>query len=245
MTSTGSHKIDNQQASGDVQAKCTCPSFPGFVSTAKWTTGNILSYEILAKDKAYRGVDIGLEGLYSIDTSTLSGKFKSIYKHDKVTVDAIVEGGESNVQLGGAVVTGLQDFAAGYQCQYDINEKVLKKNNISMAYVTGPLSFYSSLDNAEILWAGLIFKFNKQFETGLNATYKSEPDGYSVFGAAIKYVMDCCTAFKAKVDTDRQIYLGFEVKIRPTSTITMSTQLDGNKLDAGGHKFGLSFDLEC
>ncbi|CAL8124031.1 unnamed protein product [Orchesella dallaii] len=247
ITSTGTHKIDNQQASGDIQAKCTCPFIPGFVSTAKWTTGNLLSYEILAKEKGVRGLDLALEGQYSIDTSTISGKVKSIFKHDRATLDAIVEGSETwtNSQLGAALVTGYQDFAAAYQCQYDVGEGALKKNNISMAYVTGPLSFHSSLDNAEILWAGLVFKFNKQLEMGINATYKAQPEGYSVFGAAIKYVVDCCTAIKAKVDTDRQISLGFEVKIRPTSTITMSTQIDGNKLDEGGHKIGLSFDLEC
>ncbi|ODN01623.1 Voltage-dependent anion-selective channel [Orchesella cincta] len=245
MTSTGSHKIDNQQASGDIQAKCTCPFIPGFVSTAKWTTGNLLTYEVLAKDKIYRGVDMALEGQYSIDTSTLSGRLKSIFKHDRATVDAIVEMEQLQPEVGAAFVTGYQDFAAGYTCSYDTAERVLKKNNISMAYVTGPLSFHASLDNAEIIWAGLVFKFNKQLEAGITTTYKSDPEGYSVFGAAIKYVVDCCTAIKAKVDTDRQISLGFEVKIRPTSTITMSTQLDGNKLDEGGHKIGLSFDLEC
>lgn len=39
--------------------------------------------------------------------------------------------------------------------------------------------------------------------------------------------------------------IGFETKIRPTATVTMSAEVDGNKLDEGGHKVGLSFDLEA
>lgn len=57
--------------------------------------------------------------------------------------------------------------------------------------------------------------------------------------------MDRCTALKVKFDSDLMLGIGFETKIRPTATVTMSAEVDGNKLDEGGHKVGLSFDLEA
>jgi len=245
-TITGSHTIEKQEAAGDFQAEMTCPVFPGYTSITKWTTANLLKQELLMTDKLACGLILGLEGQYNIDTSSIAGKFKSIYKHPRLTVDGLVEGGDSaNPTVGASIVTGLGNFAAGYQLEVDPNERALKKSNGSIAFVRGPISLHVSLENADVLWTGLVYRFDRSFELGLTGTYKSQPDGFATFGAGIKYVMDCCTAFKAKIDSNLQVGLGFETKIREASTITVSANIDGNKLNEGGHKIGLTFDLEC
>jgi len=244
-TITGSHSIEKQEASGDFQADLTCPVLPGFTSTTKWTTANLLRQEILIKDKIAPGLSLGLEGNYNIDTSSITGKAKSIYKHPKLTFDANVEGGDSaNPTVGASIVTGYSYFAAGYQFEVDPNERTLKKNNVSTAFVRGPLSFLTSLENADVVWAGVVYRHNPSIELGLTGTYKAQPDSFYTFGAALKYVMDCCSAFKAKVDSDLQVGLGFETKIRQNAAITMSVGIDATKFNEGGHKVGLLFELE-
>jgi len=248
-TITGSHSFEKQEASGDFQAELSCPVFPGYTSTTKWTTANVLRQEFLVKDKIACGVSVGVDGEYNLDSAAWTAKLKSIYRHPKLTVDLFGErgaGGESdNPLLGGSVVTGHSNFAIGYQFEVDPIEKTLKKNNASTAYVNGPFSFHTSLDNAEVLWGGLVYRHNPSIEVGITGTYKSRPDSYTLFAGTIKYVMDCCTAFKAKVDSEYQIGLGFETKVRQNAAITMSANLDGTKLNEGGHTVGLSFDLDC
>lgn len=41
-----------------------------------------------------------------------------------------------------------------------------------------------------------------------------------------------------------QLGLGFETKIRPAASITVSANIDTNKLNEGGHTVGVSLDFE-
>lgn len=199
-TLSGTHNLESKEASGDFQGKMSCPVVPGFLSTTKWTTGNILTQELIKNDAFTPNLQLGAEGTWTIDTNALGGKLQAGYKHGMFTLDGAVEGGDSSSPLvGGSVVTGYQDFAIGYQTQLDADAVEFKKNNVALAYVKGPFSLYSSLDNAELLWGGLVYRHNADLEAGVTVTYKSDDSGFCVGGGAIKYVMDSCTAVKAKV----------------------------------------------
>lgn len=100
------------------------------------------------------------------------------------------------------------------------------------------------MENAEVIWGGLVYKHNDRLELGLSGTYKSDPEAYYNIGGTVKYAMDCCTAVKAKVDTDRIVNLGVEVKLKHPATVTMSTKFDGDKWNEGGHEVGIGLDFE-
>lgn len=202
-TVNGTQPIDSGEATGEFEAEMTCPVFPGYTSKTKWTTANILHQELSGKDMFKPGLALGLEADYNIDNASISGKAKTTYNHSKVTVDAGVEGGDSSSPtVGASFVTGYQDFAAGYQVEVDVNDySTPKKNNAALAYVAGPISFLATLENANILWSGLVYRLTPDFEIGATATYNS-PDRSYTLGGAFRYIIDCCTAIKAKVTSN-------------------------------------------
>ena len=49
---------------------------------------------------------------------------------------------------------------------------------------------------------------------------------------------------RAKINNSSQIGLGYQQKIRDGVTLTLSTLIDGKNFNQGGHKMGLSLELE-
>ena len=49
---------------------------------------------------------------------------------------------------------------------------------------------------------------------------------------------------RAKINNSSQIGLGYQQKIRDGVTLTLSTLIDGKNFNQGGHKVGLSLELE-
>lgn len=114
----------------------------------------------------------------------------------------------------------------------DFREFEIKKNDVSAAYVMGPVKVHASLENsANFAWGGLVYKPIPSLEVGAFGEYKSGDNNAAKGGAALKYLMDCCTAVKVKADSDLMIGIGFETKIRQPVTITMSAEIDANRIN--------------
>jgi len=64
------------------------------------------------------------------------------------------------------------------------------------------------------------------------------------FGIGARYLLDACTAVRAKVNNQSQVGLGFEQKIKDGVTLTLSAFVDGKDFKAGGHQVGLALELE-
>lgn len=142
-TMTGTHDLEKKEAEGDFQTTLTCPFLVGYRSITKWTTGNVITQELHSSDGIAKGVDIGLIGTYDPEKNGFNWKSENAYRHDLGTVEMKVESPEegegSNPLVGGAVVTGYQDFALGYEGQFDTGERTMKNNNIAASYVKGLL----------------------------------------------------------------------------------------------------------
>lgn len=110
-------------------------------------------------------------------------------------------------------------------------------------------------------------------EAGVQLSWTAGGESTTRFGLGARYLLDPCTAIRAKVNNQSQVGLGFEQKIRdgmitlnsPFSfpkrlqrwlnsyliagvctgvTLTLSTFIDGKNFKAGGHKVGIALDLE-
>ncbi|XP_055292324.1 voltage-dependent anion-selective channel protein 3-like [Moschus berezovskii] len=87
-------------------------------------------------------------------------------------------------------------------------------------------------------------KVNEKIEMSINLAWTASSNN-TRFGTAAKYKLDCRTSFCAKVNNASLIGLGYTQTFRPGVKLTLSTLIDGKKFSAGGHKFGLRFELEA
>merc|ERR1712058_135277 len=65
----------------------------------------------------------------------------------------------------------------------------------------------------------------------------------SSFAIGTKYALGPDASLRAKVNNTCQIGLSYQQKLREGITVTLSTNLDGTKLNEPGHKLGLCLEM--
>jgi len=244
INSGGTHTFEEGKVNGSLETKYKVPNY-GLTFTEKWNTDNILSTEIACQDKVAPGLKLAVETQFSPDTGKKSGKLKAQYKHTNVTTDLTLDGGdETNILLNGSLVLGYQGWLGGYQMAYDTNEGKISKNNFAFGYCAGDFQLHTSVDNGETFTGNLYQRVSNRLETGITLSWTAGAENSTRFGIGARYLLDPCTAIRAKVNNFSQIGLSFEQKLRDGVTLTLSTFIDGKNFKAGGHQVGLCLELE-
>merc|ERR1711970_775004 len=86
-------------------------------------------------------------------------------------------------------------------------------------------------------------KNSAKLETGVTAS--SAVGGSSSFAIGCKYALGPDASLRAKVNNTSQVGLSYQQKLREGVTVTMSANIDGNKLNEPGHKLGLCLEMEA
>jgi len=244
ISSGGHHTFEEGKVFGNLETKYKWPNY-GVTMTEKWNTDNVLVTELTCQDKLAPGVKLAVEGNFAPDSGKKTGKLKSQYKMTNVTVDGVLDGGdEKNMLLNGSMVLGYQGWLGGYQMAFDTNENALKKNNFSAGYCAGDFQLHTSIDNGETFAGSLYQRVSNRLEAGIQLQWTAGGESVTQFGIGARYLLDPCTAIRAKVNNQSQVGLGFEQKIRDGVTMTLSAFVDGKNFKAGGHQIGLALELE-
>ncbi|OXA60197.1 voltage-dependent anion-selective channel [Folsomia candida] len=244
ISTGGTHSLDEGKVFGDLETKYKFPAY-GVTLTEKWNTDNLLVTEISCQDKLVEGGKVAVEGVFSPDSGKKSGTLKSSYKSPNATIDVDVSGGDAkSLLVNGAVVLGYQGWLGGYQLTFDTVEGVLKKNNFAAGYSAGDFQINTNIDNGETFAGSLYQRVNNRLEAGVQLSWTAGGESTTRFGLGARYLLDPCTAVRAKVNNQSQVGLGFEQKLRQGITLTLSTFIDGKNFKAGGHKIGLALELE-
>jgi len=244
ISTGGTHSLDEGKVFGDLETKYKFPAY-GITLTEKWNTDNLLVTEVSCADKFVEGGKLAVEGIFAPETGKKSGKLKSSYKSPNATIDVDVVGGDStSLMVNGSLVMGYQGWLGGYQLSFDTVEGVLKKNNFSAGYSAGDFAVNTSVDNGETFGGSLYQRVNNRLEAGVQLSWTAGSESSTRFGLGGRYLLDNCTAVRAKVNNQSQVGLGFEQKLREGITLTLSTFIDGKNFKAGGHKIGLALELE-
>ena len=108
---------------------------------------------------------------------------------------------------------------------------------------------------------GIYLKNSSQLETGV--TCSSAIGGASNFAIGCKFALDKDASVRAKVDTNSQVMrtlrcldrnppnfisqigVSYQQKLRDGITVTLSSNIDGTKLNQPGHKLGLCLEMEA
>jgi len=241
FTSSGSSNVDSGRVSGNLETKYKVKDL-GLTLTEKWTTDNTLNTTFDVVDKLMPGLKVSLDTSFAPSTGSKSGKLKTEYKHDTATVTADMDLGLTTVN--GSVVVGHKGWLLGYQTCFDLAKSTITKNNVGLGYAAPDFVLHTSVVNGTDFGSSVYQKVSPALETGVTLGWSSATTDTS-FGIGAKYLLENGAAVKAKINNKSEIGLGYQQKLRDGVTISLSTLVNSANLNAGGHKVGLSMEMEA
>eukprot|EP00091_Calanus_sinicus_P011958 TRINITY_DN269_c0_g1_i10.p1 TRINITY_DN269_c0_g1~~TRINITY_DN269_c0_g1_i10.p1 ORF type:complete len:144 (-),score=54.77 TRINITY_DN269_c0_g1_i10:310-741(-) len=134
-------------------------------------------------------------------------------------------------------------YSLGYQTAFDSGKSALTKHNLALAYNAGDMILHATATDSKVFGGGIYLKNSPVLETGVTAS--SAVGGSSSFGIGCKYSLGPDASLRAKVNNASQVGLSYQQKLRDGVTVTMSANIDGNKLNEPGHKLGLCLEMEA
>ena len=248
VKATGTHKIEDKTAVGDVEMKA-CYPIPGLCSVHNWDTENNLKSEVSMKN-VFPGGKVSVFGRLQPDTVTYGGGIKLNYTHPKFLLDADVDSGnlgseESNPVVGASVVTGYAGLVAAYRGKYDTVTGDLTANDAALAYVTRDYGLTLLYDNLTILNGFYFHRVNRDVELGVHAKLLGE-EGATFLAIGGKYTFSGFGhTLRAKVNNDSILGLGVELKILQGFHACASADVDMKVFAAGPHKIGFGLEFGC
>jgi len=239
----GSSNTDNGKVAGSLETKYKCSDY-GMTFTEKWSTDNQLTTTMDIQDQILKGLKLTLDSTFSPQTGAKTGKIKAEYKHDLVTLNSDVDINLGGPLVNASAVVGHQGWLAGYQAAFDTSKSKLTKNNFVLGYSSGDFVLHTNVNDGQVFGGSVYQKVNKQLETGVNLGWTASKNETS-FGIGCKYALDSNSSLRAKVNNSSQIGLGYQQKLRPGVTLTLSSLIDGKNFNQGGHKLGIALELEA
>jgi len=243
LTSGGQSNIDSGRVGASVELKTKrCPG-TGTQLTNKWNTENMMTTSLSMKDKLLPGLSLTLDSSYNLDTGNKNGKLKAELASPSVLMSVDTDLNLSGPIINSSAVVGHKGWLAGLQMAYDSSKSKLVKNNISLGYALPDFVLHTNINDGAIFGASMYQKVNSNIETGVNLGWTASSNTTS-FGVALKYMADQNSSFRAKINNSSQIGLGYQQKVIDGVVLTLSTLIDGKNFNQGGHKVGLSIEIE-
>jgi len=239
FTAGGSTTTDGGKVTGSLETKYKIKE-QGLSLTEKWNTDNSLNTTV-DYEKLMPGLKLTLDGSFQPNSGDKAGKFKTEYKHEKFLFNADLNLASSPV-INMSTSVGHGPYALGYQTAFDSGKSTLTKHNLAIAYNAGDMVLHGTATDSKAFGCGIYLKNSPKLETGITA---SSAGGSSTFGIGCKYTLGPDASLRAKVNNGSQIGLSYQQKLRDGITVTMSTNVDGTKLNEPGHKLGLSLEMEA
>lgn len=242
LNSGGTSNLDSGKVSGNLETKYKLKDL-GMTFTEKWTTDNQLNTKIDVEDQLLKGLKLTLDTSFSPQTGAKSGKVKAELKQDAVTVNSDVD-----LNLGGPVVNasaviGHNGWLVGYSLAFDSAKSKLIKNHFGLGYSVGDFTLHTNVQDGQVFNGSVYHKVSGAIETGVTLGWTASSNA-TTLGLGCKYVLDSDASIRAKVNNASQIGLGYQQKLRPGVTLTLSSLIDGKNFNQGGHKLGLALELE-
>lgn len=240
FTAAGNTTTDGGKVGGSLETKYKVAD-KGLSLTEKWTTDNSLNTTV-DYDKLVPGLKLTLDAQFlPVKSSFGAAKLKTEYKHEKLLFNADVNlASNPVVNLSSSVGHG--PYALGYKTAFKTGDNTLANHNLALAYNAGDLIIHATASDSKVFGGGVFIKNSPKLETGV--TLSSAESG-STFAVGCKYTLGPDASIRAKVNNASQVGLSYQQKLRDGVTLTMSTNIDGTKLNEPGHKLGLALEMEA
>jgi len=241
FTNALSSNTEGGAVNGNIETKYKCGEY-GVTFTEKWSTDNTLNASVAVQDKVMPGMKVTLDGNMKPDTGAMSGKLKTEYKHDSLVVNADMNLSSSPL-INLSTSLGYGAWALGYSTAFDTAKSAATKHNVALGYATKEMVCHATANDSKVFGGGIYHRINPALETGVSIN--SSMGGNTSFGIGCKYSLGPDASIRAKVDNASKIGLSYQQELRKGVTVTLSTMLDGTKLNAPGHKVGVALEMEA
>ncbi|XP_066587785.1 voltage-dependent anion-selective channel-like [Prorops nasuta] len=244
FSSGGVSNQDTGKVFGSLETKYKIKEY-GLTFTEKWNTDNTLGTDITIADKLLNGLSIGCSCTFSPQTGTKTGKLKTTYKHENVSATADFDLSlTSGPLINATTVIGYQGWLAGYQASFDSQRSKITKNNFALGFTASDFVLHTFVENGSNFGGSIYHQVKPGLEGAINLAWNSS-NNVTQYSLGTKYNLDNDASIRAKVNSQLQIGLGYQQKLRDGVTLTLSTNIDGKNFGSGGHKVGLALDLEA
>ncbi|CAK1555745.1 unnamed protein product [Leptosia nina] len=215
----------------------------GLTFTEKWNTDNTLATDITIQDKIAQGLKVTLEGTFAPMTGSKTGKLKTSFANETVAVNTNVDLDLAGPIVDVAAVLKYQGWLAGAHTQFDSQKAKFSKNNFAFGYQTNDFALHTNVDNGKEFGGSIYQKVSDKLDCGVSMKWATGSTD-TLFGVGAKFALDQDASLHAKINNKSLIGLGYQQKLRPGVTLTLSAAIDGQNFNAGGHKVGVALELE-
>lgn len=237
--------VSNQESGkvfGSLSSKYAVKDY-GLTFTEKWNTDNTLATDITIQDKIAAGLKLTLEGTFAPQTGAKSGKLKTSYTNETVAVNTNLDLDLAGPVVDVAVVLTQKGWLAGFNTQFDSQKSKFNKNNFALGYQANNFDLHTNIDNGKDFGGSIYQKVSDKLECGISMKWTAG-SADTLFGVGVKQSLDADASLHAKINNKSLIGLGYQQKLRPGVTLTLSAAIDGQNFNAGGHKVGIALELE-
>lgn len=241
FTCGGNSSTDGGAVAGNIETKYKMKEH-GLTLTEKWNTDNSINTVVDVQDKLMPGLKATLDGNFKPSSGAMAGKLKTEYKHEKFVVN-------SDLNLTSAPVINLSTsvghgpWALGYSTAFDTAKAAVLKNHVALSYANSEMVLHATATDSKVFGGGIYHRISPDLETGVSVS--TAQGGNTSFGIGCKYALGPDAAIRAKVDNASKVGLSYQQRLRPGVNITLSTSLDGTKLNQPGHKLGVALEMEA
>ncbi|GJD08476.1 Outer plastidial membrane protein porin [Galdieria sulphuraria] len=215
-TSEGVQDAVSGSVSGELQGEY---KQKGYNVTTKLNTSGTFFSEVALEE-------VGVKGLRVVLNTTVgkspAGSIGLEYLHSALAATSYLNYA-SNPVINGSLVIGHGGFSIGSEAVFDTVNNSLSKGQMGKCTYSHQVS--------------------SNFAVAADLRLSRSGD-YRLFSMGTKYVLDDSTTLKAKVDSTGSLAAVYMHMIRPKTWVSVSSQVNLNSLEKGGHKVGFALAVE-
>jgi len=185
-----------------------------------------------------------LETAYAPYVGKRSGKVKTEFKHEVISINADVNidtAGGPIFNFGGVV--GYQNLYLGAHTGFDPSKSKLTHTNFGVAFDKGEFGVHALVNNGNEFGGNLYHRVNSQLEMAANLNWTSGEQA-TRFGVGAKYDVDRDTVVRAKIDNASRLGVGLTHTLKPGLKLSVSALINLPHFSEGGHKLGLAIEYD-
>lgn len=240
------HNLDENSTNGGAFIGIESEDFGKTIG--KFTNGGVFSLQHFFKKGLFQDVDVN--GIYSYNTEStksiiqVNSNFVTDNFHGNCSLTNCLE---MNLNAAVDVVYRIKDIFVGYQTGFDTASSKLTKNDFGLGFSLNDMDYHFRCNSIPTEFGLSIHrKVSDNWSVAMNGLFAKKGDSQLwTLGIGGKYEWSDGAIFRCKVDKDQQIGISFSQRLRDMLNLTLSFNIDSANLDSGGHKAGISFELEA
>jgi len=243
FSSFGTSDHESGKVFGSMEGHYITPVYKTTITTA-WNTKNIVKNSLLLQNfDILPGLKMSLESYFNATTGAKDGKVAGEYRGHMIALTGDVDINPSGPTVCGSAVFSHGQYTAGCQLAYDTASSTLTKQSFGLVAKLKDFVIFANMKDNEVFGGSVYVKVTPSLECGLALGRTAAASTTLDLGANCQLNEDA--SLRAKVNKSMQLGLGYSQRLCEGVTLGLSALVDGKGLNRGGHKVGLSLELEA